>query len=67
MEKKKENFNNNADFYADTMEHEEAKKIRSALNCEEGIFTNKFSEGLNSNKSVFDKGALFITNQGREG
>ena len=35
MEKKKENFNNNADFYADTMEHEEAKKIRSALSCED--------------------------------
>ncbi|MBQ7955230.1 MAG: hypothetical protein IJ282_05720 [Lachnospiraceae bacterium] len=65
MKTKREKQNWDADFYADTMEHEEEKKMHSALNCEQGIFGNKYADGLNREKSVFDKGALFKTS--REG
>lgn len=47
------------DFYADTMEAEETKKKAEFLNRERGIFTKLGDQGLNTQKSVFDQGAIF--------
>ena len=63
MIKKGEKVNYDTDFYADTMEHEEKRKTREALNCERGIFENKYADGLNRQKSIFDKNAIFVTAQ----
>lgn len=49
------------DFYADTMERETTVQSFSNINRDKGIFKNKYAEGLNLEKGIFEKTALFIT------
>ena len=60
MESKKMVPKSGEDYYADTMEYEKGVTKQEALNCEKGVFQNKFTDGLNTEESIFDKTALFI-------
>lgn len=53
------------DFYADTMEQDTLIKSFGDINQHSGIFGNKFADGLNREKSIFDKKAIFITERGK--
>lgn len=55
------NYKPEEDFYADTMEKETQSRTLESFNREKGVFTNAYSNGLNSEKSIFDKTAVFHT------
>lgn len=66
MNAKEQEQRPDAEYYADTLEQEEKMKNHFPLNREEGILVNKFADGLNRGQSVFDRTALFVTNQGEQ-
>lgn len=66
MKKRGQRQSPEAEYYADTMEQEEQLKKNASLNQEAGIFVNAFADGLNREKSVFDRMALFLTKQGEQ-
>ena len=54
----------NIEFYSDTMEFEKKNKDMMFINNEKGIFAGHIHEGINNNKSVFDKTAVFHVGKG---
>ena len=66
MKKREQGQRPEAEYYADTMEQEEQTRKRSSLNQENGVFVNAFADGLNHERSVFDRTALFLTKQGEQ-
>ena len=59
MKEKKQNPD--MEFYADTMEQEQKKQTGGSFNTEEGIMVQKFAQGINQDKGIFDSTALFRT------
>lgn len=59
--KEKLNYKENQDFYADTMERENAISVLKDINREKGIFTNDYADGLNQEKGIFNSTAIFRT------
>ena len=47
------------EFYADTMELEKKKDDFMFMNKEKGIFAEGVSDGINRDRSIFDKTAVF--------
>ncbi len=47
------------DFYADTMEQEQKKRTETPFNKEQGVLVQKFAKGINQDKGIFDRTALF--------
>lgn len=66
MKKKEQGQRPEAEYYADTMEQEEQTRKHSSLNQEKGVFVNAFADGLNRERGVFDRTALFLTKQGEQ-
>lgn len=58
---KKQNPKPEPEYYADTMEQEKTVKTTGDFNLQKGIFTNKYSEGLNTDCGVFHRSAIFRT------
>lgn len=58
---KEKNRKNDEDLYADFYEAESKKKRMSALNTDKGVMQESIYEGINSEKSIFDKTAVFRT------
>jgi len=66
VEKQTKKHMSDNDYYADTMEHEEVKRKSEPLNHDKGIYVNEFADGLNREKGVFHKTALFVAGRGEE-
>ena len=52
------------EFYSDTMELEKKKDDMLFLNKQKGVFVGEASDGLNRNKNIFDRTALFHVGTG---
>ena len=61
----KEKKNEDAEFYADTMEqdHKETEHRADFLNRQQSVFQSVYDKGLNRQKSVFDNTAIFRTTE----
>lgn len=66
MNVKKPKQRPDTEYYADTLEQEEKEQKQLPLNREEGILVNKLADGLNTEQSIFDRTALFLTKQGEQ-
>ena len=66
MNVKKPKQRPDTEYYADTLEQEEKKQKQLPLNREECILVNKLADVLNTEQSIFDRTALFLTKQGEQ-
>lgn len=64
METKNKKTSNDMEFYSDTMELEKKKDDMLFLNKQKGVFVGEASDGLNRNKNIFDRTALFHVGTG---